>query len=184
MRIVYDKHMAIRATVFLGDPLLRRPCPDLALGDPRTGPLADDLRDTLADWVRRTSYGRGIAAPQIGAGVRLVHASLCDDPVLVNPYVTGLSAETWEPWETCLSFGVQVFCRVPRAVWADVEYRTPDGARRMIRAEGDLAHLLQHEIDHLDGILAVDRMTDASTLCLRTEFEARHRDESPYRPCR
>ncbi|MGQ4512747.1 peptide deformylase [Streptomyces sp. DW26H14] len=174
--------MAIRRTLQLGDPLLRTPAQPVTLplsGEDRA--VAGDLDDTLADWVARTGYGRGIAAPQIGAGVRMVHLRLDAPRTLVNPRITARSKTTWEPWDACLSFSVEIFCRVRRHTWVTVEYQSPDGVRHTVRADGELGELLQHEIDHLDGRLAVDRMTDVSTLCMRTEFEARHRDESPYR---
>ena len=63
-----------------------------------------------------------------------------------------------------------------------VRYQDLQGERHELRAgaERDLSELLQHEIDHLDGILAVDRITDIRTMCTREEFEKRHRAQSPY----
>ncbi|WP_405913601.1 peptide deformylase [Streptomyces sp. NBC_00963] len=174
--------MTVRETLQLGDPFLRTPAQPLTTPlSGRARALAADLDDTLADWVKRTGYGRGIAAPQIGAGVRMVHLRLDEPWTLVNPRITERSETTWEPWDACLSFSVEIFCRVRRHTWVTVDYRSPDGRVHTLRADGELSELLQHEIDHLDGCLAVDRMTDLSTLCMRTEFEARHRDESPYR---
>jgi peptide deformylase len=174
--------MAVRPTLQLGDPLLRTRCAEITdLRAPETRRLAADLRDTLADWVRRTTYGRGIAAPQIGAAVQMVCASLGDHRVLVNPVITRRSEESWEAWEACLSFSVEIFCQVRRARWVDVSYLSLGGEHHALRATGDLAHLLQHEIDHLAGIVAVDRITSIGTLCMRSEFERRHRDDSPYR---
>ena len=173
--------MAVRNTVQVGDPLLRAHCTEIAdPGAPEVRALAEDLRDTLSDWVDRTGYGRGIAAPQIGHSVRLVHVRLGEDPVLVNPAITARGEPAWEPWETCLSLSVGLFGRVPRSAWVEVSYLTPDGSARRLRAEGDLAHLLQHEIDHLDRVLTVDRMR-RDTMCTRGEFEGRHRADSPYR---
>ncbi|MEO3765145.1 peptide deformylase [Streptomyces sp. B8F3] len=173
--------MAVRSTLQLGDPALRVPAADVAEpGSPQTAETAADLADTLADWVARTGYGRGIAAPQIGVPSRVIHLHLDRPWTLVNPRIVGRSEETWEPWDACLSFSLQFFCKVGRARWVDVVYRSPDGGRHSLRADGDLGELLQHEIDHLDGIMAVDRMTSPSTLCMRSEFEHRHRDESPY----
>jgi peptide deformylase len=174
--------MTVRPTLQLGHPLLRSPCREISDGgDPAIGTLAADLADTLADWVQRTSYGRGIAAPQIGVPVRVVYLNFDAPELLINPMITARSAETWEPWDACLSFAVEIFCKVRRAAWVDVTYQTPGGDHCTIRAEGELGELLQHEIDHLDGILAVDRMTSVSTMCMRSEFERRYRDDSPYR---
>lgn len=172
--------MTVRRTIQVGDPLLRARCRDIDDANaPDVRRTTTDLADTLDDWVQRTTYGRGIAAPQIGESVRIVYSSLGDDRILVNPTITTRSAETWEPWETCLSLSVELFGRVRRSRWVEVSYRTEDGAYRRIRAEYDLAHLLQHEIDHLDNVLAVDRMRP-ETMCMRAEFERRHRHESPY----
>ncbi|GAA0557653.1 peptide deformylase [Actinomadura livida] len=174
--------MAVRPTVQLGDPLLRTPCAEIRdPGGAETAELVTDLADTLADWVRRTGYGRGIAAPQIGAPVRLVYLHLDRPWVLVNPAIVARSESTWEPWDACLSFSVEIFCKVRRSTWVDVTYTSPGGERHDLRADGELGELLQHEIDHLDGVVAVDRMTSVETLCMRSEFERRHRAESPYR---
>jgi peptide deformylase len=174
--------MPIRATVQMGDPRLRERCaPVTDFTGSRWDRLAGDLADTLRDWHERSTYGRGIAAPQIGEQVRLIYLEGFSPAVLVNPRVIAASAETWQPWDACLSFSLAFFCRVTRHRWADVEYRDLDGHRLRLHADGELAELLQHEIDHLDGILAVDRMTSSQTMCMRGEFEARYRDESPYR---
>lgn len=173
--------MTVRTTRLLGDPVLRTPCtPVEQPADPYVAEVAADLADTLADWVRRTTYGRGIAAPQVGVSLRLLHLNLTGPWTLANPVVTARSATTWEPWEACLSFSLAFFCRVPRHTWVEVGYQSLDGRDHALRADGPLAHVLQHEIDHLEGLLAVDRMADPATLCMRPEFERRHREDSPY----
>jgi len=175
--------MAVKPVLQLGDPLLRAPCQDVRdTSAPQLRPLAGDLSDTLADWVARTSYGRGIAAPQIGVPVRVIYVTLGSLQTLVNPVITAHSATTWEVWDACLSFSVEIFCKVRRFTWVDVAYQSPDGRRHSMHADGELGELLQHEIDHLEGVLAVDRMTSITTLCMRSEFERRYRGESPYRP--
>jgi peptide deformylase len=174
--------MTIKPVLQLGDPLLRAPGQDVPDTDtPQLRRLAGDLSDTLADWVTRTGYGRGIAAPQIGAPARVIYLTLGSPQTLVNPVITH-SATTWQVWDACLSFSVEIFCQVRRYTWVDVAYQAPDGRRHGIRADRDLGELLQHEIDHLDGVLAVDRMTSITTLCMRSEFERRYRGESPCRP--
>jgi peptide deformylase len=100
---------------------------------------------------------------------------------MVNPAIVGRSEEAMVVWDACLSF-LFVFCRVVRHREVRVRYQDLGGAWHELEAgvEDDLAELLQHEIDHLDGILAVDRMISPRTLCSREEFEKRHRSESPY----
>jgi peptide deformylase len=174
--------MAIRDIVRLGDPRLRERCEPV--GDPTAPDVAAvvaDLSDTLAHWRRTTGYGRAIAAPQIGSLSRIVFLNVDQATPwpLVNPRITARSEEMVTVWDGCLSF-LAVFCQVPRHAWVEVRYQDLAGAVHDVRAEGDLSELLQHEIDHLDGILTVDRMTDVRTLITREEFELRHRAESPY----
>ncbi|MBV9772748.1 MAG: peptide deformylase [Gemmatimonadetes bacterium] len=174
--------MAIREVVRLGDPLLRTTCEEVA--DPVSTETAEtiaDLRDTLAHWRETTGYGRAIAAPQIGVLRRIVFLNVDRETPwpFINPRIVERSAETMTVWDGCLSF-LSVFCQVERHRWITVRYQDAAGEWREVRAEGDLSELLQHEIDHLDGILTVDRMTDVKTLVTREEFEKRYRDGSPY----
>ncbi|HEX2091994.1 MAG TPA: peptide deformylase, partial [Longimicrobiaceae bacterium] len=89
------------------------------------------------------------------------------------------SPETMVVWDGCLSF-LAIFCQVVRHRWVVVRYQDPEGGWHDVRAEGDLSELLQHEIDHLDGILTLDRMVDPRTIVTREEFELRYRAGSPY----
>jgi peptide deformylase len=174
--------MAIREVLQLGNPTLR----DVAqpVDDPGSSEVAAtlaDLRDTLAHWRATTGYGRGIAAPQIGVLQRIVFMNVDTQSPwpLINPAIVARSPETMVIWDACLSF-LSVFCQVTRHRWIDLRYQDTAGAWHELRADGDLAEVLQHEIDHLDGILAVDRMVDIRTLCTREEFELRHRASSRY----
>ena len=176
--------MAVRTVLQLGDPGLREVA--LPVSDPRSPEIAalvDDLADTLAHWRTATGYGRGIAAPQIGVFLRVVFLQLpgAEPWALVNPEITQRSAEKIVVWDACLSF-LSIFMQVERHREITIRYQDLRGEWREIRAgvERDLAELLQHEIDHLDGILAVDRIADMRTLCTREEFEKRYRAASPY----
>ena len=176
--------MAVRTVLQLGDPVLRavaRPVeePDSA----QIRGLVADLADTLAHWRAGTGYGRGIAAPQIGAGVRGIFLKLpgAEPWPLVNPEITWRSEEKIVVWDACLSF-LSIFMQVERHREIVVRYQDLRGEWKEVRAgeERNLSELLQHEIDHLDGILAVDRITDIQTMCTREEFEKRYRALSPY----
>lgn len=174
--------MTIRDVLQLGNPMLREVATRVDdPGSPEVAAVLADLRDTLAHWKATTTYGRGIAAPQIGVGARIVFMNVDGDSPwpLINPEITAHSPETMVVWDACLSF-LCIFFQVTRYRWIDVRYQDTAGAWHDLRAEGDLSELLQHEIDHLDGILAVDRMTDVKTICTREEFEKRHRADSPY----
>jgi len=84
-------------------------------------------------------------------------------------------------WDACLSF-LSIFMQVERHRQVTIRYQTLNGETLKFKAGDDrnLSELLQHEIDHLDGILAIDRVVDIKTICSREEFEKRYRDSSPY----
>jgi peptide deformylase len=135
--------------------------------------VAADLGDTLAATYNRYGYGRGIAAPQLGRLDRVVHVSLGGPRTLVNPVITARSDETMEIWDFCFSY-FSIFFPVRRNVLVEVKYQDPSGRDQRIEAAGDLAELLQHEIDHLDGVLAIDLVTDVKRICAFDEWVARH----------
>jgi peptide deformylase len=99
----------------------------------------------------------------------------------VNPKIIERSAERIVVWDACLSF-LSIFMQVERHREITVRYQDLCAEWHEFRAGDDrnLSELLQHEIDHLDGILAVDRIIDLKTLCTREEFEKRYRVASPY----
>ena len=176
--------MAIRTVLQLGDPGLREVARSVDdPGAPEIRGLVEDLSDTLAYWRATTGYGRGIASPQIGANLRLIFLRLPGEAAwpIVNPEITWRSTEKIVVWDACLSF-LSIFMQVERHREIVVRYQDLSGQRCEVRAGEDrnLSELLQHEIDHLDGILAVDRITDMKTMCTREEFEKRYRAGSPY----
>lgn len=176
--------MAIREVLQLGNPKLWEIAARVV--DPASAEiraLTEDLADTLLYWRTSTGYGRAIAAPQIGAGVRVIFLQLPDSEPwpMVNPEITWRSEERIVVWDACLSF-LSIFMQVARHRDIEVRYQDLRGQWHELRAgeERNLSELLQHEIDHLDGILAVDRITDMRTMCTREEFEKRYRANSPY----
>ena len=176
--------MPVRPVLQLGDPRLREKCaPVEHPAAPEIRELVRDLSDTLAHWRSTTGYGRGIAAPQLGALKRVIFIKLPDmEPwPLINPEIIARSREKIIVWDACLSF-LSIFMQVERFREIRVRYQNLHGGTREFRAgdERNLSELLQHEIDHLDGILAIDRVVDLKTICTREEFEKRHRDTSPY----
>ncbi|MGI8687770.1 MAG: peptide deformylase [Thermomicrobiales bacterium] len=172
--------MVIREVLQLGNPLLREVAETVEdPSSPDVTAVLTDMRETLAHWRATTTYGRGIAAPQIGLLKRIVFMQIDHPWPLINPVITARSPETMVIWDACLSF-LCIFFQVTRHEWITVKYQDTTGAWHDLRAEGDLAELLQHEIDHLNGILAVDRITDVRTICTREEFERRYRHDSPY----
>jgi peptide deformylase len=164
--------MPVRPVLQLGDPLLRE-----------IHNLIRDLAETLAHWRSKTGYGRGIAAPQLGVSQRVIFLKLpgIEPWPLINPEIVDRSEETITVWDACLSF-LSIFMQVERRRQITVRYQNPEGEILEFDAGDDrnLSELLQHEIDHLDGILAIDRVVDFKSICTREEFEKRYRDASPY----
>lgn len=172
----------IREVMQLGNPLLRARCAPVAdPASPEVAALVDDLRDTVRHLKAATGYGRALAAPQLGVLQRVIYLDVAGGHPMANPEIVEASVERMVVWDACLSF-LSIFCQVVRHRWIRVRYQDLSGAWREMLAgeEHDLAELLQHEIDHLDGILTVDRMVDPQTLCSREEFEKRYRGDSPY----
>jgi len=176
--------MPLQTILQLGDPRLREVAH--SVDDPMSPEidmLVHDLADTLAHWRATTGYGRAIAAPQIATGLRVIFLQLpgAEPWPLVNPVITQRSPETIVVWDACLSF-LSIFMQVQRHREITVRYQDLQAQWHEAHAGAgrDLSELLQHEIDHLDGILAVDRMVNIKTLCTREEFEKRYRDASPY----
>jgi peptide deformylase len=170
--------MPVADILQLGNPALRRKSglvlePDgLAVRS-----LSADLQDTLRAHHARTGYGRGIAAPQLGALQRVIHVELEGARTLVNPVITARSDTTMEIWDFCFSY-FSIFFPVRRSVLVEVKYQDPQGRGQRLEATGHLAELLQHEIDHLDGVLAIDLVTDVTRICTLAEWEIRHAGEN------
>lgn len=145
--------------LYVPDPRLRAKAKPVGAGD------AASVRD-LAPRMLATMYkapGIGLAAPQVGVGLRLVVIDLqkddvSDPMVLVNPEVVAESAELATREEGCLSLPGQ-YAEVTRPARVKVRWQDLDGARREVEADGLLAACLQHEIDHLDGVLFVDHIS-------------------------
>lgn len=176
--------MAIREVLQLGDPRLREKAERVDdASDGEIAALIEDLADTLAHWRTETGYGRGIAAPQLGVMERVIFLKLPGEKAwpLINPEVVARSGEKITVWDGCLSF-LTIFMQVERHREITVRYQDVRGGWHEVVAgeERDLSELLQHEIDHLDGILCIDRVKDVKTICTREEFEKRYRMASPY----
>lgn len=176
--------MPIREILQLGHPVLRAVAEPVADPTaPAVAQLVADLTDTVAHWRETTGYGRAIAAPQIGELRRVVLLRLPGKPVwaFINPSIVAHSPDKMVVWDACLSF-LSIFMQVERYEWIRVRYQDLAGNWHETHAgaDDDLAELLQHEIDHLDGILSIDRMVDVKSLCSREEFERQHRADSPY----
>jgi len=169
--------MAVRQIAKMGHPILQKPAVAVAdPKDPEIARLAADMRDTL-DWIGAA----GIAAPQIYDGRRVVvYRVLAErippgvslDPVpwtvMINPVVTPLTDEKEMIWERCLSLP-GLHGKVPRHTKIRISFQTLEGESEEREVDDWHAMLLQHECDHLDGILFPMRMTDMSLLAYNAE---------------
>jgi peptide deformylase len=167
--------MAARRILQLGDPMLRETSQPVSDFKRATAILAD-LRDTLHQFQRHNGFGRGISAVQIGEPHRIIYIEFEGNPyMLCNPMFHRMSAETFELWDDCFSFPA-LMVRLRRSRSVHLKYYDEQGAERRLVASGALSELLQHEMDHLDGILAIDRAIDRHSLSTRDEYLRRYRD--------
>ncbi len=175
--------MAVRRIRQLGDPVLRARCE--RVHDPMSAAtrlIADDLRDTLRAAKRKYRMGRALAASQIGAPVRIVFVEVDKQRwTMINPEITDVGPDDFLVWDDCFSFP-NLLVRVTRAYTATLTYTDLKGKQHTIQLDGPMSELLQHEIDHLDGILAVDRASGLDPFAFRTEWEKLHRDPERYGP--
>jgi len=170
--------MSLLKVARMGHPVLRKRARALDPAEVR-GPafqkFIDDMVDTMIEY-----EGVGLAAPQVHEGVRMFVAALEGDdgrmqvvPV-VNPAVAPLSSDKVEDWEGCLSIP-DIRGRVPRFQTVRVSALDRKGKPFEMDLEGFAARVIQHETDHLDGVLFFDRMTSFETLTFLEEFSRYHR---------
>lgn len=168
--------MPVRDILQLGNPYLRERSVSITNVDaPEVRRAINDLGDTLGDFQQRNGFGRAISAVQIGIPYRLIYMHIDKPVVLVNPAITDFSDEKMILWDDCFSFP-NLMVKVERHLNIDVRYTDENGNESILKTDGLLSELLQHEIDHLDGILAVDRAIDKDSYCLRSEWERRYRN--------
>ncbi len=170
--------MAIRKVSRMGHPVLRQRAAEISpaqMQSPQMQCLIDDMIETMIDY-----EGIGLAAPQVFEPLRLIVLGNPDpDPqdeatipltVLFNPQFTAQSSECLDAWEGCLSIP-QLRGVVPRSAAVEVQGYDREGQAVALEAEGLFARVLQHEIDHLDGVLFLDRMADLQTLTFLEEYQ-------------
>ena len=165
--------MPIRAIIQLGDPMLRAvstPVHSVA----QAAAIFDDLRDTLHEFRRTHDFGRGISAVQIGEPKRLIYIEAEGRAWrLRNPAYEYRGEERRAMWDACFSFP-ELRVWLERSVMVRIRYEDENGVGQMLEASDGLSELLQHEMDHLDGVLAVDRAMGPNGLATREEYERRY----------
>jgi peptide deformylase len=177
--------MSILKVARMGHPILRaraRAVEPALMRSPQFQRLIDDMLETMKEY-----QGVGLAAPQVHESLRLFVCGFTPSPhedeehdrvpdedrvplmVLVNPEVTPIGGEVVEDWEGCLSIP-DIRGKVPRARQIDVRAYDRTGKRIELRASGFTARVIQHETDHLDGVLFFDRMRSFESLTFLEEF--------------
>jgi peptide deformylase len=172
--------MAVRPVRLLGDPILRARCDRVRSARSAAVRLvADDLQETLRDLKARHSMGRALSAPQIGAPIRIVYIEVDRPWFLVNPEIVDIGTQDFLVWDDCFSIP-ELLVRVQRAFRIKVQYQDLGGKSHVVDAEASQAELLQHEIDHLDGVLMVDRPAGLDPFCLKQEWNKHYSGDGRY----
>jgi peptide deformylase len=127
-----------------------------------------DLHDTMMDFKKQYGAGRAIAAPQIGVKKRLIYMHIDQPVAFLNPVLGDKSREMMQVWDDCMCFP-ELLVKVERHKTCSISYRDMQWNEQKMQLEGDLSELLQHEYDHLDGILAVSRAVDGQSFALRNQ---------------
>jgi peptide deformylase len=172
--------MAILKVARMGHPVLRaraRPLEAAEIRSPGIQRLIDDMFETMREY-----QGVGLAAPQVHERLRIFVAGFAGGPdeedeeqervprmALINPEITPVGSDVVEDWEGCLSIP-DIRGRVPRARHIVVRAFDRHAKRIELRASGFTARVIQHETDHLDGVLFFDRMTSFESLAFLDEF--------------
>jgi len=184
--------MAILKVARMGHPVLRakaRAIDPGQIGSPRLQQLIDDMFETMREY-----QGVGLAAPQVHESLRVFVAGFAPEDeeesgrgvplmALINPEITPVGQELVDDWEGCLSIP-DIRGRVPRSRQISVRAYDRRGKRVEIKASGFTARVIQHETDHLDGVLFFDRMKSFQTLTFLDEFGRYWSapDEEPVKP--
>jgi peptide deformylase len=162
----------------LGQPVLRQVAQEVLpqeIATPEFQRFLDDMLATLDE-----AKGAGLAGPQVFAGKRVFLAGVLPPPaedeprgveVFINPKITALSSERGLSWEGCLSF-MELLVLVPRYKRVRVEYRDRHGEPQTLDLEGFPARVVQHEFDHLEGVLTIDRAPSTRYIIKASEVDA------------
>jgi peptide deformylase len=144
----------------IGDPRLYEVCEPVLESDlPFVPEWTHQLHEAMEDIRRVYGFGRGIAAPQLGIMKRMFYLNLDRPYIILNPELKNLSDEKFELWDDCMSFP-NLLVNVKRHQSLILEYRDENWQKQSWTVEGAISELIQHEYDHLDGILCTMRAID------------------------
>ncbi len=147
----------LKDMVLLGDERLYQKCDSVKKREmPILKNLERDLHNVMEEIRKEYKFGRAIAAPQIGVMKRVIYLNI-DKPVLIiNPFITFTSNETFQVWDNCMSFP-NLLVKVERYKKIKLSFFDRKWQLQTWNLENDLSELIQHEYDHLDGILSTMR---------------------------
>jgi peptide deformylase len=152
--------MAVSDILLLGNPLLYKKSEEVKLEEVKNLlPQINLMFDTVLDFRSKYGVGRAIAAPQIGLLKRIICINTDKRVAMINPVLTELSSEMFEIWDDCMSFP-NLLVKVNRHQKLTVTYRDLNWQEHTWQLHADMAELIQHEYDHLDGILATQKAID------------------------
>ena len=162
--------MAVREILLLGNPKLYEVSEAVKEDDLKNlPPVVADLHDTLLEFRKKYGAGRAIAACQIGFGKRLIYIFIDRPMVFINPILQNRSKEMIEVWDDCMCFP-DLLVKVRRHKNCAIRFKDLSFKEHTMELEDDLSELLQHEYDHLDGVLAVSRAIDGRSFALRNQI--------------
>ena len=152
--------MNLSDVLLLGDHRLRMICEPVSPGEISTlQPTIESMYHIIKEFRARYGAGRAIAAPQVGCMKRFVCMNIDEPKVFFNPHFTFKSEDMIELWDDCMSFP-NLLVRLKRHKKCTLKYYDTAWECREWTIEDDMSELMQHELDHLDGILAIDRALD------------------------
>jgi peptide deformylase len=161
--------MAVREILMLGNPKLYEESSKVTQGELEDlKPVFEDLKDTLLEFRDEYDWGRAISGPQIGVMKCVIYMHVNQPVVLINPVIKLRNRRKTLVWDDCMS-APDLLVKVKRYRRCKVEYRDVNWNKRSMYLEGKLATLMQHEVDHLKGILITQRALTDKSFALRSE---------------
>jgi peptide deformylase len=144
----------------LGNPLLYQVCEPVQQHELRcVSEWVSDLDNVVKEIRAKYNFGRAIAAPQLGIMKRLFYMNIDKPIVFINPVLTDLSEEQFEVWDDCMCFP-NLLVKVNRHKSLTINYLDGNWIPQSLSVKDDLSELIQHEFDHLDGVLCTMRAID------------------------
>ena len=152
--------MAIKDILLLGNPILYEKSEPVQPEEiPSLLPKIELMFDTVIDFRNKYGTGRAIAAPQVGLLKRIICLNTDKKVAMINPEITDLSNEMFEVWDDCMSFP-NLLVKVMRHRKLTISFYDLNWKRQTWHLEDDMAELIQHEYDHLDGFLATQKVIE------------------------